>query len=197
MHALDLRHYTDEPLKEIETVDQSKPPAYFSRGFAKPVGLWVSVKGEYDWPAWIEECSSWRVGQHEYKVTLQPDAKLLHLTSPEELDAFTKKWADKKHPSWKWGQQLAKEHNEHFSQMIKANPELTELLKFRQPMISAIMWPKVAKEYQGIIISPYQWERRDFFGTFWYSGWDCASGCIWDKEAIKSIIRVSNDQATG
>lgn len=30
----------------------------------------------------------------------------------------------------------------------------------------------------------------DFMGHIWLYGWDCSSGCIWDKEAIKSIEEV-------
>ena len=45
-----------------------------------------------------------------------------------------------------------------------------------------IAWAEVAERYQGIIIAPYQWARR--YSAFWYYGWDCASGCIWDVSAI-------------
>ena len=51
-----------------------------------------------------------------------------------------------------------------------------------------INWPKVAKMYQGIIISPYIWARRLSQGTEWYYGWDCACGCIWDGKAIAEVI---------
>lgn len=43
-----------------------------------------------------------------------------------------------------------------------------------------IDWVRVAAEYDGILISPYQWSRRNAPHTFWYYGWDCASGCIWN-----------------
>ena len=52
----------------------------------------------------------------------------------------------------------------------------------------SIDWLKVAEEYQGIIIAPYVWERRLSDHTFWYYGWDCASGCIWDIKAIQSVL---------
>lgn len=48
-------------------------------------------------------------------------------------------------------------------------------------------WPRIAQEYQGILISPYQWSRRLADGCSWYYGWDCASGCIWDLTAIESV----------
>lgn len=65
----------------------------------------------------------------------------------------------------------------------------------------AIDWPAVATEYQGIIIAPYVWSRRLSRHTFWYYGWDCASGCIWDAKAVSSIVPLfeefDNDGAPG
>jgi hypothetical protein len=48
----------------------------------------------------------------------------------------------------------------------------------------AIDWQRVAGEYDGIIIAPYQWECRYEHHTSWYYGWDCASGCIWNLDAL-------------
>lgn len=48
-----------------------------------------------------------------------------------------------------------------------------------------IRWDRVAEKYDGIIISPYVWERR--LELMWYYGWDCASGCIWNADAIQSV----------
>ena len=47
-----------------------------------------------------------------------------------------------------------------------------------------IDWRQVAQQYQGIIITPYLWARHWAEHCFWYYGWDCASGCIWDADAI-------------
>lgn len=49
-----------------------------------------------------------------------------------------------------------------------------------------IAWKAVAEVYQGIVIAPYRYDRR-FDGGLWYYGWDCASGCIWDADAIAAI----------
>lgn len=54
-------------------------------------------------------------------------------------------------------------------------------------VLHSIDWQAVAKEYDGLIIAPYQWEYRLANGFLWYYGWDCASGCIWNPEAIASI----------
>ncbi len=46
-------------------------------------------------------------------------------------------------------------------------------------------WRRLAERYDGLIIAPYQWSRR-LDGPSWYYGWDCASGCIWNADAIAS-----------
>lgn len=50
---------------------------------------------------------------------------------------------------------------------------------------SGIDWATVAKRHDGMIIAPYQWSRRSQLD--WYYGWDCASGCIWNLDAIESF----------
>lgn len=57
-----------------------------------------------------------------------------------------------------------------------------------------IDWPKVAEQYQGILIVPYQYKCRLTPDTFWYYGWDCSSGCIWDPACIGEIIRRSTTE---
>lgn len=51
----------------------------------------------------------------------------------------------------------------------------------------AIRWGDVASKYDGVLITPYIWERRLSDRAGWYYGWDCASGCIWNARAIASI----------
>jgi hypothetical protein len=52
---------------------------------------------------------------------------------------------------------------------------------------AAIDWAKVAVRFDGIVITPYVWSCRLDPKTTWYYGWDCASGCIWNARAIKSL----------
>ena len=52
-----------------------------------------------------------------------------------------------------------------------------------------IDWPKVAKHYAGIEICPYLDSKRHDDDSFWYYGWDVASGCVWGAEGIKELIR--------
>lgn len=49
----------------------------------------------------------------------------------------------------------------------------------------AIDWARVAQDFGGIIIAPYQWPAR--LSVDWYYGWDVASGCIWDLDCIASV----------
>lgn len=49
--------------------------------------------------------------------------------------------------------------------------------------IRGIDWQSVKAIYDGIIIAPYQWDRRYEF--MWYYSWDCASGVIWNLNCIE------------
>src|SRR5579872_5717959 len=60
-------------------------------------------------------------------------------------------------------------------------------LCFGSPDLKKIDWAKVAQDFEGIIITPYIWERRFQTDAVWYYTWDCASGCIWNIDAIESI----------
>lgn len=53
----------------------------------------------------------------------------------------------------------------------------------------AIRWGVVARQYDGIVIAPYQWSRRHSLN--WYYGWDCASGCIWNLNAVAGVRDVT------
>ena len=43
-------------------------------------------------------------------------------------------------------------------------------------------WQLIAAKYDGIIITPYQWDYRWVY--LWYSAWDIASACIWNTDII-------------
>ena len=56
---------------------------------------------------------------------------------------------------------------------------------YRPYELVAIDWQRVAADYDGIIIAPYRWEHR--LSMPWYYGWDCASGCVWNLNAVSSF----------
>jgi len=95
---------------------------------------------------------------------------------------------------------LAGEHNllfmntrEHLSEFTKAYG-----IKLKGETRIAIDWARVAANYQGVIIAPFFTEHEDYDDLFWYGAWGCASGCIWDKNAISGISLVrEGDQFLG
>ena len=131
-------------------------------GATKPEGLWLSVEGNGDgWSDWCRG-EEFRLDQLAvaHRVTLAEAADILYLSTAEQIDEFTLTYSRTDGPSW-----LTR----------------SERIGYR------IDWRAVAAKHQGIIISPYIWERRLTLHTHWYYGWDCASGCIWDRAAIASV----------
>lgn len=121
----------------------------------KPLGLWLSVDGDRDWPEWCKAEDFNEPGlRHRTEMVLAPDANILHLKSADNIRYFTQQYA-----GLKWGS-------------------------------DRVNWAQVAKDYQGIIIAPYQWECRLDHYTFWYYTWDCASGCVWDLSVIRVLETV-------
>lgn len=68
---------------------------------------------------------------------------------------------------------------------------VAEMYQFHQEWRSyfddrTIDWGRVAASYDGIVIAPYQWAARRL-DLPWYYGWDVASGCIWNLDAVESL----------
>lgn len=112
--------------------------------------------------AWQEWCSEndFGIGEYKHEIVLKPDAKILRIETSEALHAFTKQYG-------------------------KSN-DMDGALRLARHLID---WREVASRYHGIIIAPYQWSCRLSMETFWYYSWDCASGCIWNADAILEIVR--------
>ena len=76
-----LLHYSETPFT-------LEPRTYHQEVHFKPNGLWLSV-GE-DWKRWCES-EDWGLGRlvTRYQVTLTDNARILQLSTPEDIDAFT------------------------------------------------------------------------------------------------------------
>lgn len=156
-----LHHYADTPI----TLDRTHVYDHIKARAFKPDGFWLSVPDEYDWPTWCRDeefCLDSLTYQHN--VTLNPAANVLWLETPADIDNFHKKYSSEADPFYKSG---------------SFSPEYAH----RQRTID---WTYIATLYDGIIITPYQFSRR-LDGPFWYYGWDCASGCIWNLDAIATF----------
>ena len=69
----------------------------------------------------------------------------------------------------------------------KALDKFNQKYSFKRDYGDLINWHKVAKDYAGIEICPYQWSYRY---VNWYYPWDVASGCIWNEKAIKQVVQI-------
>lgn len=168
---MELIHYAEEPITLDRTRTYAQGVAYTC---GKPHGLWVSVQGEDDWPQWCRRedfaVDSLKVA---HKVVLKPSAAIAYIRTPEELDTFHAAYAEE----------------DKVSASLRDSPYCDESFAFRQWPLN---WGKVAADCDGIIITPYLWSRR-LDGPMWYYGWDCASGCIWNLDAIDTFGPVDKD----
>lgn len=111
-------------------------------------------------------------------------------------------------PAWCRGEKFGLDRLKHAAEIVlKPGAQILrietarELLRFTEnygikrkwPYDTAIDWNAVYAAYQGIVIAPYQWTER--LSLFWYYGWDCASGCIWDAAAVATIRPVETVSA--
>lgn len=129
---------------------------------SKPKGLWYACGDE-----WIKWCKgeNFKLGDLKHKFVLDVDFnKILILDTTKKIDSFSKQYGANKY---------------------EISNEINNSWRWK---IDSIDWQKVAEKYQGIEICPYQWDLRHEF--LWYYGWDVASGCIWNKQAIKNITKI-------
>lgn len=149
-------HWSDEPLGDLFPREQGTLP-YF-----KPKGLWLSVDGADDWPAFCKK-KVFRLDdfRHRAVVTLRPDANLIVLEDSPAMKGFT----------------------DLYQTPLPGVPEWAVMDRM------FIDWQAVAEDFDGIVIPTYLWGQRFDRSTGWYYGWDCASGCIWQPRAIADIHR--------
>ena len=123
----------------------------------KPKGLWLSVEDGYGWREWCEAEEFSGSWDHIYEITLAPGANVLHLKDPTDIDFFTKEWLS--------------EPMNVLGLVMPGYPD----------------WVRIAEQYDGIMIAPYQWGCKFGHDCFWYYSWDCSSACIWNESAIADV----------
>lgn len=114
---------------------------------------------------------------------------------------FDNSWIDWVHsnmPEWEethFTHKFKIEVDESKILVLKAKDMVPFTMEFSQKRygLKVINWPAIAKEgWCGIEIPQYHDELRLDFDFFWYYGWDCASGCIWNKDVLKDIVYLSS-----
>jgi hypothetical protein len=157
----------------------------------KPNGIWYSCGG-----SWIEWCLAEDFGFphyiHEINVV---EWRLMMIGDVDGLDGFAAEYglASDAYYALKSGG-----NKEDFAQLKILDEKPMFSLDGDPPKMprNYIDWPVVAEGWAGVEINPYLWKRR-LNGGMWYYGWDCASGCIWDKRAISGIrlLAVYNEES--
>ena len=165
-----LIHFDKEPIELDRTrvYPDGERDAYF-----KPKGIWVSDEDDFGWSHWCSAEQFDSMGLiYEHRIELWPDHNILIMSDVEALDKFHEEYAidilQGKRQGIFPGQLTA-------SQRRYIEREHRDWLD----------WRRVYPLWQGIIVTPYLWERRMQY--MWYYGWDCASGAIWDLSAIRTF----------
>lgn len=139
---------------------------YFTQDHFKPRGLWLSDDSQdYGWLEWCED--------NEYRTD--------HYLSQTEF-AFAE-GANILHLR-SFGEVMT------FQKMWFDTSDVT-----LQPVLRRVNWAVIAKQYDGILISPYDrvrtWEVRC---PLWYSGWDVPSACVWNLDAVVNVRQSRLDE---
>lgn len=90
-----LKHFSAQPIPQII-------PKYHTEnnGVHKPTGFWVSVGDS--WKQWCES-EDWGLDglRYEYTVRLKKDANILYISTPKQIDDFTKEYSFVPYPNIK------------------------------------------------------------------------------------------------
>lgn len=157
---LKLIHFSAVPIGALVSVEQTREPAM------KPQGFWVSDEsGEDGWRAWCQ-AESFHLDRLTVatRITLRPDHRVCWLATAWDIRRLTDAYG-----AW---------------------PAYLDEQPWTIKQGYAIDWARVAHDYQGVLITPYQWSLRLDPKVYWYYGWDCASGCIWDISAIAQMTPI-------
>ena len=173
---MQLTHYAEHPFDLDTTRSYEQRPPYT---YIKPSGLWVSVDGPDDWPAWCR-AEQYHLGglTHSYRVVLAKTAVMLHISTDEQLLDV--------HGAYSITDELTR----HLARDLPVYGTNGSFAFRQRPMD----WECVARDYDGILFAPYLWDSR-LFGPAWYYGIDAASGCIWNLAAINSFEALTSENA--
>lgn len=139
------------------TFDPERTYPREARHNGKPQGLWLSDDSDRGWADWCRD-EDWGLDGLQHATPFEVDlTRMLVLASTDDLRAFTETY------------RLERDGDSVLLSYIQIN------------------WAWVAAMYDGILITPYQGGWRFAPEAFWYSGWDCASACIWNLAAIRQV----------
>jgi hypothetical protein len=147
-----FEHYSSETRIDLATATPRQ------RAANKPVGLWLSVKGDADWPTFCNSDYPAGMRPERHLVTLRADANLLVLDSHDAVVGLAERFPD-------------------------ANNRSVDT-----SCHDKIDWPAVAREYDGIVVPQLQRHVWREMAANWYYGWDCSCACIWNMDAVETAV---------
>jgi len=161
------------PQDNIVFFAQEQPINDEMRLFRKPKGLWYGIND-----SWIDWCHSESMGWvHNYiHEVILDTSKILRISNIKEFEAFEDEYSD---------------IDPILAELSKTYPNFNATFdgwqdrNHRRRGMNCIRFDKVAEKYSGIEITPYLWEKR--LESMWYYGWDCASGCVWNPDAVLDV----------
>ncbi len=135
----------------------------------KPTGIWYGFNDS--WFDWMMEAGCNWFQPYIYEVVVDEE-RVLRISNLDEFDEFEDEYGSL--PAY-----MLRAKNAGLDFMLPAMPDMMRRLSLH------IDWPKLSKQYSALEITPYQWKRR--LESIWYYGWDCASGCIWNRKGLKEL----------
>lgn len=146
-------------------VPNFKPSQAFWFSDEKARMPWSQMSSMFGDEDWLEKYAA-------YAVSLDFKKDILLLSSADDIDRFTEYYSI---------DSFSNSSNSH-----------TDNMKFMPNILGGLYidWTQVAKQYKGLLISPYIFERRIYKDTAWYYTWDCASGCVWDVSCILRLEKI-------
>jgi hypothetical protein len=140
----------------------------------KPKGIWYDCNGQ--WIDFAETDYHDAIKSMNYIYEVIPKEKNIKtIRNEEDIIQFTKQygiWED-----YRTGRYVSKSYVD-LEKEINDN-SLLKYIDIEKLNFNKIDWPRLASEFCGIEICPYRGESRMEDFTYWYYGWDIASGCIW------------------
>lgn len=137
----------------------------------KPTGIWYGLGDS--WMQWcMSDASGW-LQPYIYEFVLDEE-KIIKVSNIEEFEKF-----EEEHQAIRPEFKLLMEH------MPTIRDAHGDGFPRMRRLFDQIDWPKLSQTYGGVEIAPYIWKKR--LESMWYYPWDCASGCIWNVNAVKEL----------
>jgi hypothetical protein len=158
----ELIHYSSENTEKID-LSRTYQQTTENLVFHTPNGLWLSVTGTDDWKNYCLK-NDYRLENLKslFQITLNPNAKILWLHDETVFKDFEKEYG----------------YHEEGIDIHGDNCTLS----------LSIAWERIITDYQGIIVSAVLPKLYNM--GLWYDTWCCASGCIWDLQAVENTVKI-------